>query len=244
MPTHALSLLAHLYRLAAPAASDATLLARWLQQRDDNAFAALMARHGPMVLGVCRRVLGEVQTAEDVFQATFLILARQASRVRQPEALAGFLYTIARRLARKARRRRRRNDSGKLPPNCPKQSIRGRIRSMYSAGVNCWTRWMRKWRVCRRGIVCHCCCACCKAARLRRRRGPWDGASARCAVAWHAGASSYASDWRGGVWVCPWGSSPCCRRWRCPRVCWPRRFVISPLLRPPSQPWPPAGLRP
>jgi RNA polymerase sigma factor (sigma-70 family) len=61
-----------------------------------------MARHGPMVLGVCRRLLGDVHEAEDVFQAVFLVLARRASRLRQPEALAGFLHTIAVRLARKA----------------------------------------------------------------------------------------------------------------------------------------------
>lgn len=104
MTAQARNLLAHLHRLSAPTTPDATLLTLWTQQRDQHAFAALMARHGPMVLGICRRLLGDVQEAEDVFQAAFLVLSRQASRLRQPESLAGFLHTIAVRLARKARR--------------------------------------------------------------------------------------------------------------------------------------------
>ncbi|HEY7313317.1 MAG TPA: sigma-70 family RNA polymerase sigma factor [Gemmataceae bacterium] len=102
MPRSA-NLLSHLNRLAAPAATDAVLLARWVEQSDEAAFSALMARHGPMVLGVCRRLTGDAHRAEDVFQAVFLALARRASRLRRPEALAGFLHTIAVRLARKAR---------------------------------------------------------------------------------------------------------------------------------------------
>ncbi|HLN26171.1 MAG TPA: sigma-70 family RNA polymerase sigma factor [Gemmataceae bacterium] len=103
MSADARTLLTHLHRLAVQAAPDATLLTRWIHQRDQAAFAALMARHGPMVLGICRRSLGDEQDAEDAFQATFLLLSRQASRLRQPESLAGFLHTVAVRLARKAR---------------------------------------------------------------------------------------------------------------------------------------------
>ena len=103
MTPHSRTLLSHLHRLAAPAAPDATLLTRWIDRRDESAFSVLMARHGPMVLGVCRRVLGDVQDAEDAFQATFLVLARQAAKLRRPESLASFLYGIALRLARKAR---------------------------------------------------------------------------------------------------------------------------------------------
>ncbi len=119
MSAHSRSLLTHLHRLAAPAAPDDALLTRWTQQRDQHAFTALMARHGPMVLGVCRRILGDVQEAEDVFQATFLVLARQTSPLRQPESLAGFLHTVARRLARKARaalRRRQRMQTNAQTP--------------------------------------------------------------------------------------------------------------------------------
>jgi RNA polymerase sigma factor (sigma-70 family) len=103
MPPHAHTLLRHLHRLTTPPTPDATLLVRWREQHDEAAFAELVDRHGPMVLGVCRRVLGDVQHAEDVFQATFLTLARKAGHLRRPEALASFLYGIALRLARKAR---------------------------------------------------------------------------------------------------------------------------------------------
>jgi RNA polymerase sigma factor (sigma-70 family) len=103
MLPNARTLLGHLRRLAPPTAPDAALLADWLSRRDEGAFAALVARHGPMVLGVCRRILGDMHHAEDVFQATFLVLARQAALLRRPEALASYLYSIALRLARKSR---------------------------------------------------------------------------------------------------------------------------------------------
>jgi RNA polymerase sigma factor (sigma-70 family) len=99
------TLLGHLLQLTAQAAPDTVLLARWVQGKDENAFATLVARHGPMVLAVCRRVLRDWQHAEDAFQATFLILARKPRKVRRPEALAAYLYGVALRLARKARRR-------------------------------------------------------------------------------------------------------------------------------------------
>ncbi|HEY7428255.1 MAG TPA: sigma-70 family RNA polymerase sigma factor [Gemmataceae bacterium] len=83
--------------------SDAVLLERFVQRRDEAAFAALVAQHGAMVLRSCRRVLGDVPEAEDAFQATFLILARKAHKLRRPEALPGFLHSVARRVALKAR---------------------------------------------------------------------------------------------------------------------------------------------
>jgi RNA polymerase sigma factor (sigma-70 family) len=107
-------LLRYLRRLAPAAhpASDAGLLERFVRCRDEDAFAALLARHGPMVLGVCRRVLGDAHAAEDAAQAAFLVLARRAAAIRPPERLASWLYGVARHLALKclradARRRRR-----------------------------------------------------------------------------------------------------------------------------------------
>lgn len=96
--------------------SDQRLLNSFIARRDESAFAALMQRHGPMVLGVCRRVLRDPHDAEDAFQATFLVLARRAGSITNPDALAGWLYGVAYRTSLKARgavqRRRGRETSG------------------------------------------------------------------------------------------------------------------------------------
>jgi RNA polymerase sigma factor (sigma-70 family) len=84
-------------------ASDARLLQQFVEQRDEAAFACLLRRYGPLVLGVCRQVLGELHDAEDAFQATFLILARKAGSVRRGESLGPWLYRVAINVARTAR---------------------------------------------------------------------------------------------------------------------------------------------
>src|SRR5207244_13112520 len=99
------SLLQHVRRLAATPASDEQLLADFLVRRSDEAFSALLGRHGPMVLNVCHRILHDAHAAEDVFQATFLVLADRAGAIRRPASLAGFLHGVAYRLAVRARRR-------------------------------------------------------------------------------------------------------------------------------------------
>jgi RNA polymerase sigma factor (sigma-70 family) len=83
--------------------SDRQLLERFTRLHDGAAFAALVQRHGPLVLSVCRRVLQHAHDAEDAFQATFLVLVRKAGSIAKPDSLANWLYGVAFRTARKAR---------------------------------------------------------------------------------------------------------------------------------------------
>ncbi len=82
---------------------ESQLLRRFVETGDEQAFAALVARHGPMVFGVCRRALGQRADAEDAFQATFLILARKAASIRDGDRLGPWLHGVARRVAARAR---------------------------------------------------------------------------------------------------------------------------------------------
>jgi RNA polymerase sigma factor (sigma-70 family) len=104
--------------------TDADLLERFLTRREEAAFALLVQRHGPMVLGVCRRVLHDRHTAEDAFQATFLILVRRAASIRKQESVGSWLHGVARRVAAKARaqaaaRSRRERRATEMPRTQP-----------------------------------------------------------------------------------------------------------------------------
>jgi RNA polymerase sigma factor (sigma-70 family) len=88
--------------------TDAQLLACFAERRDAAAFEALVRRHGPMVLGTCRRVLGDTHDAEDAFQAVFLVLVRKAASVTSRETVGGWLYSVAYRTALAARTKRKR----------------------------------------------------------------------------------------------------------------------------------------
>lgn len=83
--------------------SDGQLLERYVGSREQDAFAALVHRHGPMVWGVCRRVLGSHHDAEDAFQATFLVLVRKAPGIVPRDLVANWLYGVAHQTALKAR---------------------------------------------------------------------------------------------------------------------------------------------
>jgi RNA polymerase sigma-70 factor (ECF subfamily) len=84
--------------------TDGQLLECYLSRRVEAAFEALVRRHGPMVFGVCRRVLHHHQDSEDAFQATFLVLARKAASIVPPEMVGNWLYGVAYRTARNAKR--------------------------------------------------------------------------------------------------------------------------------------------
>jgi RNA polymerase sigma factor (sigma-70 family) len=114
----------HLHRLAGTPGgaepSDGQLLERFAGRGEEAAFAALVRRHGPMVLGVCRRLLGQAPDADDAFQATFLVLFRRARALHRAGSLAGYLYTVAYHVALKAkanaaRRQRREKEVRDMP---------------------------------------------------------------------------------------------------------------------------------
>ncbi len=99
---------------------DEQLLTAFLRRSDQSAFAALLRRHGPLVLSACRQVLRDEADVEDVFQATFLVLLRKAGSIRRGQALAGWLFRVARHLALKvqsADRRRRQCEGQSAVPD-------------------------------------------------------------------------------------------------------------------------------
>jgi RNA polymerase sigma factor (sigma-70 family) len=88
--------------------SDAELLERYLAGRDEAAFEAIVQTHGPMVLGLCRRMLHEPEDVHDAFQATFLVLVKKGAAIRERDLLSNWLYGVAYRVASRARRYRQR----------------------------------------------------------------------------------------------------------------------------------------
>jgi RNA polymerase sigma factor (sigma-70 family) len=108
----------HLRVPAGDGPSDPELLDRYARGHDQAAFATLVRRYGPLVLGVARRQLADRHRAEDVFQAAFLALARSAAKLGGRPVLANWLYTVALRHARKARARDGRREALELaaPP--------------------------------------------------------------------------------------------------------------------------------
>jgi RNA polymerase sigma factor (sigma-70 family) len=115
--------------------SDAELLEGYIARRDEAAFAELVRRHGPLVLGVCRRVLRDEHDAEDAFQATFLVLARKASSIRLRSTVSNWLYGVAHNTALKAKamkrkRRAKEHEAGMMPKPETRDEVRQHLQDL------------------------------------------------------------------------------------------------------------------
>ena len=104
---------------------DGALLACYVAEGDNEAFGALVARHGPMVRGVCRRLIRDPHDADDAFQAVFLVLVRKAKTLRDPDRLGPWLFGVASRVATKARAQaaRRRDRPGEPLDNLTARDV-------------------------------------------------------------------------------------------------------------------------
>ena len=144
--------------------ADAELLARFTAHRDHDAFAALVHRHGPIVLAACRRVLGHSSDAEDAFQTTFVALARHASSIRGPAALPAWLHRTALRAANRAA-----FAPGRRRPACrPSPPIRWTPWPMWPGAI-CAACSIKSSTGCRRSIARRCCPV--SSGRAHARRG-------------------------------------------------------------------------
>jgi RNA polymerase sigma factor (sigma-70 family) len=103
--------------------TDCQLLDSIVAGRDEGAFETIVRRHGPMVMGVCRRILGSVHDAEDAFQAVFLVLARKAASISRRELLANWLYGVAQRTSLAAKGKMARRRSHEIQVNDMPQSV-------------------------------------------------------------------------------------------------------------------------
>src|SRR4051794_9442977 len=130
--------------------TDGQLLEGFISRRDGAALEALVQRHGPMVWGVCRRVLRNEHDAEDAFQATFLVLVRKAASIASTELLANWLYGVAHRTALKARataarRKGREKQVAEMPePAVAEQHLWGDLQPLLDAELS---RLPDKYRV-------------------------------------------------------------------------------------------------
>ncbi len=122
--------------------SDLHLLHRFAETQEEEAFAELMRRHGPLVLSVCRRVLGHEQDAEDAFQAAFLVLARKVASIRKGESVGSFLHGVAYRIAMKERgklaqrRQREQQIESRMPADPVYEAAFRELQMLLDEGLN------------------------------------------------------------------------------------------------------------
>jgi RNA polymerase sigma factor (sigma-70 family) len=172
---------------------DHQLLERFTTLGDEDAFAALLRRHGPMVLRVCQSVLHNRHDAEDVFQAVFLVLARKAGSIHRREAVSSWLYGVAHRLAMKAQasaaRRKDREKRAAMPSTEPLLDM-----SLVSCRGSC----TRNSSVCPKCTERLWCCAAWRRNRCKKRPACSAGARAASRAGYNAAVSNYARDCAAG----------------------------------------------
>ena len=166
--------------------TDQQLLKRYADSRCEDAFAVLVERHASLVLSVCRRHLPTEQDAEDAFQATFLILVRQAAAVRWRKSVGPWLYTVATKVTMNVRRatvRRRETDVGSQAEVPISRSSRSRLTSCESSSIELWP-------ACHHAIAIRWFCSTCRANLVARSHSFLVSASARSRHAYSVDATS------------------------------------------------------
>ena len=153
------------------------LLDRFLSRGDESAFEAIVGRHGPMVLSVCRHVLHDQHEIEDAFQATFLILVKKAGSIRDRDVLGTWLYAVARRVAVRARANSRRRQS--------RERVGLESVEVQAGSIDWWNRtrsgpsWTTSSSGCHTGTVLRWCSAIWKARRTSKLPRSFGALSAR-----------------------------------------------------------------
>ena len=205
--------------------SDGQLLDRFVERRDASAFEAIVERYGPLVWGVCRRVLRDHHDAEDAFQATFLVLARKAASIMPREKLGNWLYGVAFQTAMKARatrakRRVRERQAWEMTDRETLRRTPGRVALAARSGSGPPGREVpHAHHPLRAGGEDPP--ASRRATRLARRHGIWPAVKGQGACS-HAGCLSQACHSRSGRWECcllmTWRGPACHRSSSAPRL--------------------------
>ena len=150
--------------------TDSQLVEQFLagEAASEAAFRVLIHRHGPMVLAVCRRILGDEHAAEDAFQATFLVFVKKAGRLKDLDLLTSWLYGVAMKVSHKERARgaRRRVVERQAAERAPERSS-GRRRA------TCGRSSMRRFAGYRNDIECRWCCATSRGFDMTKSRNGW-----------------------------------------------------------------------